>query len=176
MNYLQIEKASVANGIGVRTVLWVSGCSLHCKGCQNPETWDFNAGKPFDDKAKQELFSYLSLPYIRGLTISGGHPLEEKNVRAIVKLISDVIDIFPQKDIWLYTGLKLSKDIFLSPFAGERIDVYRHAALIYSNVVVDGEYREELRDTTLPFRGSSNQRLIDVKKTLNAGEIVLYGE
>lgn len=176
MNYMQIEKASVANGKGIRTVLWVSGCSLHCKGCQNPESWDFNAGKPFDDKAKQELFCYLKNPYIQGITFSGGHPLDYKNAYAIYELILEIKEKYPQKDIWLYTGYSLTyEDFYSHPLSwmvsGEET---KTNILQMCDVVVDGEFREELRDTTLPFRGSSNQRLIDVKKTIDNKKIILF--
>ena len=176
MNYLQIEKASVANGKGIRTVLWVSGCSLHCKGCQNPESWDFNAGKPFDENAKQELFNYLENPYIQGITFSGGHPLEYQNAYTIYELILEIKEKFPKKDIWLYTGYSLTyDDFYIHPLSwmvsGEetKINILRMC-----DVVVDGEFREELRDTTLPFRGSSNQRLIDVNATIKNKKIVLF--
>ena len=174
MNYLQIEKASVANGKGIRTVLWVSGCSLHCKGCQNPESWDFNAGKPFDDNAKQELFTYLENPYIQGLTISGGHPLEYENLADICNLVYDCKQQFQQKDIWLYTGKELTYQDFLYAPAGWRNENSVNEIVKHCDVVVDGRYIEELRDTTLPFRGSSNQRLIDVKRTINDKKIVLF--
>lgn len=172
MNYMQIEKASVANGKGIRTVLWVSGCSLHCKGCQNPESWDFNAGKPFDIFAKQELFSYLEKPYIQGITFSGGHPLDKNNIHSICDLIIEIKEKYPNKDIWLYTGLTLSYGSFYYIPPEEPSDF--KVILRLCDVIVDGQYIEELRDTTLPFRGSSNQRLIDVKKTLKEKQIVLY--
>lgn len=176
MNYMQIEKASVANGKGIRTVLWVSGCSLHCKGCQNPESWDFNAGKPFDYKAKQELFCHLENPYIQGITFSGGHPLDYKNAYTIYELILEIKEKYPQKDIWLYTGYSLTyEDFYSHPLSwmvsGEET---KTNILQMCDVVVDGEFREELRDTTLPFRGSSNQRLIDVKKTIDNKKIILF--
>lgn len=171
---MQIEKASVANGKGIRTVLWVSGCSLHCKGCQNPETWDFFAGKHFDMEAEKELFDYISKPYIQGLTISGGHPLEKRNIKSILTLITRMKARFPEKDIWLYTGLNLTDNDFLSPFGNGKYGIQKHTVLNLCDVVVDGEYREELRDTTLAFRGSSNQRLIDVKQTIENQKIVLF--
>ena len=176
MNYMQIEKTSVANGKGIRTVLWVSGCSLHCKGCQNPESWDFNAGKPFDEEARKELFGYLSNPYIQGLTISGGHPLDPLNVDSVYKLLLEVKDKFPTKDIWLYTGFELTFKEFDVPLIFSVMNYIGmvKAILQMCDVVVDGKYIVELRDTTLPFRGSSNQRLIDVKKTIENKEIVLF--
>lgn len=180
MNYLQIEKTSVANGPGVRVVLWVSGCTCRCVGCQNPESWNFCAGKLFDDNAKQELFNALNKPYIRGITFSGGHPLEKENIAVIHNLITRIKIRFPEKDIWLYTGWQLTID----NFTGEK-DVYynveygidsfpcsRSALLSMCDVIVDGPYIEEQRDITLKFRGSKNQRLIDVKETLLQGEII----
>ena len=174
MNYLSIEKTSVANGVGIRTVLWVSGCSLHCKGCHNPESWDFNAGKPFDKNAMKELMNCLSKPYINGLTISGGHPLENNNLSTVFSIISNVKAFEPTKDIWLYTGLNLEYNDFVFSNPKNRYDMFKYNVLTYCDVVVDGEFREELRDTTLAFRGSSNQRLIDVKKTIKNKSIVLY--
>ena len=168
MNYMQIEKTSVANGKGIRTVLWVSGCSLHCKGCQNPETWDFKAGKPFDEKAKDELFEALDKPYIKGLTISGGNPLEFENQIALYNLLTEYKNRFPQKDVWLYTGFTFNEQVF------ELDDFYIYKQILkMCDVIVDGEFIQEQRDITLPFRGSSNQRLIDVKQTLNNKKIVL---
>lgn len=175
MNYLQIDKASIGNGPGVRVVLWVSGCSIHCKGCQNPESWSCDSGKPFDDSAKQELFNALNKPYIRGVTFSGGHPLESKNVETIYLLIKEIKEKFPTKDIWLYTGYTLESifpKVITSDFNPDR--VYRQQIVSMCDVLIDGPYIEEQRDITLPFRGSKNQRLINVKETIKQGEIVLY--
>ena len=162
MNYLGIDKSSISNGPGVRVVLWVSGCTIHCKGCQNPESWDFCAGKVFDEDAKKELLEVLNKPYIRGITFSGGHPLEKENQEAIYDLCKEIKDKYPKKDIWLYTGYNyefiLSKKI---------LDI-----IALCDVVIDGRYIEEQRDITLPFRGSKNQRLIDVKETLKQGTII----
>ena len=161
MNYLQIEKASVANGPGVRVVLWVAGCKIHCRGCQNPESWDFYAGNPFDETAKYELFQALDKPYIRGLTISGGNPLDRPY--EIFRLVTEIKTKFPNKDIWLYSGY--TYDEILSSRE-------RFKALMGVDVLVDGPYIEEQRDITLAFRGSKNQRIIDIKETWNKGEIV----
>lgn len=166
MNYLKITKCDIANGPGVRVVLWVAGCDCHCKGCHNPDSWDYNAGKPFDDEAKQELIDALSKPWIRGLTLSGGHPLGRNCNDSFYWFIKEIKDMFPDKDIWLYTGWKwetiCDHDV--------EWDLVRECI----DVVVDGPFVEELRDITLKFRGSSNQRLIDVKATLDKGEVVLY--
>lgn len=173
MNYLGIEKDSIANGIGVRVVLWVSGCSLHCKGCHNPEAWDKNSGKLFDESAKLELFEALGKPYIRGITFSGGHPLEHENLLDVYNLIEDIRTNFPEKDIWLYTGYTVSYPRFFSLDTTLSQSILRNRIIRKCDVLVDGEYIEELRNTTLPFRGSSNQRIIDVKKSLCENKVVL---
>ena len=161
MNYLGIEKTSIANGPGVRVVLWVAGCKVHWKGCQNPESWDFHAGKLFDDNAKRELFDALSKPYIRGITISGGNPLDRAG--EIFYLICEIKRKFPMKDIWLYSG-----------YTYEELRQSREQmkVVVGIDVLVDGPYIEEQRDITLKFRGSKNQRLIDVQETLKQGKII----
>lgn len=175
MNYHKIEKTSIANGEGIRVVLWCSGCSLHCRGCQNPETWDINSGKPFDESAKAELFEALNHSYIQGITFSGGHPLEDENVDAIYSLIVEIRQRFPNKDIWLYTGYTWDS-LFYEEDDLEKIyyDQIRRAIMLGCDVIVDGAYIESLRDIRLKWRGSSNQRVIDVKNTVKANKVVLY--
>lgn len=165
MNYLEIEKASVSNGTGFRVVLWVSGCTLHCPYCQNPESWDFNAGKIFTEGTKAKMFKALNKEWVQGITFSGGHPLEPQNIGKIYELILEIRERFPDKDIWLYTGLDLTIQQFLDTNLLAKV-------LSECDVIVDGRYVNELRDVTLPFRGSSNQRLIDVKQTLENRQIV----
>ena len=160
MNYHKIEKHSIANGTGIRCVLWCSGCLLHCKGCQNPQTWCFNGGKPFTLDTKDELFDTLSKPYIQGITFSGGNPLD--NFSEVLELCEEIKEEFPTKDIWLYTGYTY-EELYYKEIS--RI-------LLYIDVLVDGPYIEEQRDITLPWRGSRNQRVIDVKKTLEQGRVV----
>ncbi|MGN0245730.1 MAG: anaerobic ribonucleoside-triphosphate reductase activating protein [Lachnospiraceae bacterium] len=160
MHYMKIEKASISNGLGVRVVLWCAGCSRKCKGCFNPETWSYEAGKPFNNTAKSYLFEQLSKPYVKGLTCSGGHPFEPENLSDVTELLREIKQRFPEKDIWLYTG-----------FTWEQVKAFE--AIKYIDVLVDGPYIEEQRDITLAFRGSSNQRLIDVKQTLKQGSIIL---
>ena len=173
MNYLGIDKSSISNGPGVRVVLWVSGCKIHCKGCQNPESWNFCAGELFEYGAKQDLLSALSKSYIRGLSISGGHPLEYENLPAVYDLVKEIKEKYPHKDIWLYTGYTLSINDF-----DTSVDIcwdnsaLRNYIVAMCDVVVDGPYIEDQRDITLKFRGSKNQRLIDVKATLKQGEII----
>ena len=176
MNCMQIDKASISNGTGVRVVLWCAGCTQKCHGCFNPETWDFTAGKYFDQNSKEYLFEQLSKPYIKGITFSGGHPLEYQNLPDVYNLIKEIRTKFPDKDVWLYTGYTLSINDF-----DTSVDVGCWDSGLLSNfilamcdVVVDGPYIEEQRDLALAFRGSKNQRIIDVKKTLEQGEIVLW--
>lgn len=173
MNYMQIEKASISNGLGFRVVFFCTGCSLKCEHCFNPETWDFNAGKKFDESAKDFLFNQLKKPYIKGVTFSGGHPLECGNLPDMYDLIKEIRATFPEKDIWLYTGYTwemIFPKVITDDFSTER--VYRQKIIEMCDVVVDGPYINDQRDITLAFRGSKNQRLIDVKETLKQNKIV----
>ena len=161
MNYLTITHNDMLNGDGLRVVLWVSGCSLHCEDCQNKYSWDFNEGILFDERAKEEIFSELKKDYISGITITGGHPLEKQNIEEIEKLCKEIKINFPNKTIWLYTG-----------FIFEEIKNY--SILKYVDVLVDGRYKKESRDISLKWRGSTNQRVIDVQKSLFSSEVVLW--
>lgn len=162
MNYHKIEKTSIANGEGIRVVLWVSGCSLHCKGCHNPETWNPNSGKPFNLEAKNELFEALDKSYIQGITFSGGNPLD--SFPEVFALCKEIKEKFPSKDIWLYSG-----------YTYEEINQALMGMILeYADILVDGKYIEEQRDLRLKWRGSHNQRVIDVQKTLKENKIVLY--
>ena len=176
------------NGDGLRVVLWLSGCSHHCKGCQNPQTWDTNSGIPFDEKAKEELFRELNNDYISGITFSGGDPLHKNNIEEVLSLIYEIRDKFPDKTIWLYTGYnikELNLGIAMNDFArghcsfqealdSEWRNLIRQIIVSECDVLVDGKYIEELRDIFLHWRGSSNQRVIDIQKSLEKGEIVLW--
>ena len=161
MNYIKITPVDIANGPGCRVILWTAGCSHHCKECHNPETWNANAGQLFDEKAKQELFDALSKSYIQGITLSGGDPLYKNNVEEITKLCKEIKEKMPNKDICCYSGF-LYEDI-------KNLEIIN-----YIDVLVDGKFEIEKKDITLLFRGSSNQRLIDVKETLKNNKIVLY--
>ena len=162
MNYHKIEKTSIANGEGIRVVLWVSGCSLHCKGCHNPETWNPNSGKPFNLEAKNELFEALDKSYIQGITFSGGNPLD--SFPEVFALCKEIKEKFPSKDIWLYSG-----------YTYEEINQALMGMILeYVDILVDGKYIKEQRDLRLKWRGSHNQRVIDVQKTLKENKIVLY--
>ena len=193
MNYHNISYPDQNNGDGLRVVLWLSGCSHHCKGCQNPQTWDINSGILFNDYAKYELFRELCNDYISGITFSGGDPLNENNIEGVIQLISEIHTLFPSKTIWLYTGFtweELTKDItrlymldqlLLEEHENkERFKDEEYVAWLRFNilknvdVLVDGRYVEELRDISLHWRGSSNQRVIDVKQSFERGEIVLW--
>ena len=181
MNYIKITKNDIANGPGVRVTLWVSGCDIHCKGCHNPQTWDFNTGKLFNTVVKQELFEALKQPHIQGVTFSGGHPLAQENRNEILGLIMEIHLLFPEKDIWCYTGYTFEEickqfcnERFEAEFDDNTIKYTNWEWLGYIDVLVDGPYIEEQRDITLPFRGSTNQRLIDVKETLKQGQIIQY--
>ena len=170
MNYMKIDKTSISNGIGVRVVLWCAGCTQKCPGCFNPETWDFSAGKLFDESAKSYLFEQLRKSYIQGITFSGGHPLEICNMLTVYNLIKEIKEKFPQKDIWLFTGLTLEYEDFTRP---DNVS-FESRILRNCDVIVDGPYIESQRDITLAFRGSTNQRIIDVQQTLKQNKVILY--
>lgn len=146
MNINGITYPDVNNGLGCRVTLWVSGCIHHCHGCHNKETWNFNSGRKFTISDKNKLFEILSLPYIKGLTLSGGDPLCSYD--EIFKLVKEVKENFPNKDIWLYSGFTL-----------EYIQTHFGEILKHVDVLVDGKFIEELKDVSLPFRGSSNQNI-----------------
>ena len=168
MNYHKIEKTSISNGEGIRVVLWVSGCRIGCKGCHNKETWSFNSGKLFDEDVKKELFEALDKSYIQGITFSGGHPLESENVEVIRDLIIEIKEKFPSKNIWLYTGFTWD-EIFKSTCKT------RQQIVSECDVLVDGRYINELRNPSAHWVGSTNQRVIDIQKSLRENRVVLYG-
>lgn len=181
MNYLKIDHEDVCNGDGLRVVLWVAGCSHGCSECQNPQTWNPKSGIEFDKPARNEIFEELEKPYISGITLSGGDPLYIQNLDTILDLIYDIKKKFPNKTIWLYTGFTFDrlmdnyKSYRQTPFEYrgdewlERWEIIRRC-----DVLIDGPYIKEQRDITLRWRGSSNQRVIDVQETLKQGRIVLY--
>lgn len=166
MNYLKIDKCDIANGLGVGVVLWVAGCKLRCPGCHNPQTWPFDAGKPFTDSSKLDLMDACSKPYITRLTLSGGHPLESENLDTVYEVVSEFKKRFPDKKIWMYTGY------IWTPKYNEAEQTKIDKIIHMCDILVDGPFVASLRDITLKFRGSSNQRVIDVKKTLDSKNIV----
>lgn len=191
MNYHNITYPDQNNGDGLRVVLWLSGCSHHCKGCQNPQTWDTNSGVPFDESAKEEIFKELNKDYISGITLSGGDPLNEANLDGVLGLVNQIRLLFPQKTIWLYTGYRvrgiqeglfvLTPNVITDKISDhkeiiDRVndDVKRSDIIKKCDVLIDGRYIEEKRDITLKWRGSSNQRVINVQKSLQKNEIVLH--
>ncbi len=161
MRYHNITTDDMLNGDGLRTVLWVAGCEHHCEECHNPVTWDINGGIPFDENAEDELFTKLSPRHISGLTFSGGDPLHPLNREEVTRLAKKLRDTLPGKNIWLYTG-----------YLWEEIRELPVIPLL--DVVVDGEFVKALFDAKLHWKGSANQRVIDVKKTLGTGSIVLF--
>jgi anaerobic ribonucleoside-triphosphate reductase activating protein len=175
MNYHNITYPDMNNGDGLRVVLWLSGCSHHCKGCQNPQTWDAKSGIPFDEKAKEELFRELNKDYISGITLTGGDPLHKDNVEEVLNLVIEIKDKFPNKTIWLYSGYTW-EEIMFPLYIKNNPSLYLHHALLVKmcNVFVDGQYIEMKRDITLKWRGSSNQRVIDVEKSCGKDRVVLY--
>ena len=158
MNYCGITAPDIANGTGCRVVLWISGCNHKCKGCHNPETWDYKYGKKFDEDAKNIIYQWLSKPYIKGLTISGGDPLDRSNdeLLEILDLCIYVKTNFPDKDIWIYSGFTYEQLLEISNTNILNI-------LLQSDYLVDGPFIKELRDLSIPFRGSTNQRIIDLE-------------
>lgn len=171
MNYADIKQYDVANGPGVRVSVFVSGCTHYCKGCFNKEAWDFNYGKPFTDETIGKIISYMEPSYIKGLTVLGGEPFHPRNQLMVYKLLEKVKEVYPEKSIWLFTGYDFEKDI-LADKRNNNEQTMRF--LSYIDVIVDGKFVEELKDLSLRFKGSSNQRTICVKETLEKGEIVLY--
>lgn len=160
MRYHNITKDDMLNGDGLRAVLWVAGCTHKCKGCHNPVTWDIEGGIPFDDAAKEELFEAIKPDYISGVTFSGGDPLHPANHVEVAVLAKEIKETFPNKTIWLYTGF--CWDEIKTP------DVVK-----YCDVIVDGPFVQEEFDGKLHWKGSKNQRVIDVQETLRRKEIVL---
>ncbi len=161
MRYHNITTDDMLNGDGLRTVLWVAGCPHRCEGCHNPITWDADGGLPFDEAAEQELFCKLSADYISGITFSGGDPLHPANRDEVTRLAKRVREQLPEKTIWLYTGYNWE-------------DIAGLELIKLVDVCVDGRFEKNLSDAKLHWKGSSNQRVIDVKETLEHGKIVLW--
>ena len=171
MNYCEIKTHDIANGVGVRVSLFVAGCSHHCPGCFNPETWDFNAGKQFDKRVIDKIIQALEPYYINGLTLLGGEPFEMVNQRGLLPLIRKVKEIYPEKDIWSFTGVVYDRDLVPG---GRAYCEVTDEFLDSLSVLVDGPFVEVRKDISLKFRGSSNQRLIDMPATRKKGEVVLW--
>jgi anaerobic ribonucleoside-triphosphate reductase activating protein len=171
MNYGEIKCPDIANGEGVRVTLFVSGCTHRCKGCFNPETWSFSYGKPYTAEVEERLLSLLDQPFIAGLTLLGGEPMEPQNQAVLVNLLRRVKEKFPQKTVWCYTGYTLESDLLSHRLTDATL---QDEMLSYIDVLVDGEFVLDLKRIDLQFRGSSNQRIIDLQKTLQTGKTVLW--
>lgn len=169
MNYADIKKIDVANGEGVRVSVFVSGCNHHCKGCFNQCAWDFNYGKKFTEKEEQQIIDYMNHNYISGLSLLGGEPLEPKNQEGLLPLVKKVKEKFPDKNIWCYTGFDFEKDIVEKMAKNNETT---KELLKYIDIIVDGKFEEDKKDLKLQFRGSSNQKIVDVKQSLQTGQIV----
>lgn len=169
MNYADIKQYDVANGLGIRVSIFVSGCTHHCKNCFNPETWDFNFGKPFTDKEIEKILEYLSPDYVSGLAVLGGEPFEPVNQEGLLPLLRAVKATYPEKDIWCYSGYLFDKQI--RDEMCQRSDITKEM-LSYIDILVDGRFVEEKKNLRLRFRGSENQRIIDVKKSLESGNVI----
>lgn len=171
MNVATIKKRDIANGIGVRVSLFVSGCTHHCKGCFNAEAWDFSYGEPYTGETEAEILRLLSPDYISGLSLLGGEPFEPQNQRVLVGLLRRVKELYPEKTVWCYSGYTLENEL-LSDSRARCECTDEMLSLI--DVLVDGRYEEEKRNISLLFRGSENQRLIDLKRSLETGKTVLW--
>lgn len=173
MNYATIKKTDVANGPGIRVSLFVSGCTHACKGCFNSEAWDFCYGQAYTEETEKEIMQALSHHYIKGFSVLGGEPMEPQNRGTVLKLLRKVREAYPEKSIWCYTGYEYEKDLLRWSEEGDRT-VAELLGLI--DVLVDGEFVEEKKNLRLAFRGSENQRLIDMKATKKAGHVVCLPE
>ena len=169
MNYAEIKKCDIANGEGVRVSLFVSGCRRHCKGCFNAVAWDFGYGKPFTEETEEEILEALSPDYISGLTLLGGDPFEPENRSALLPFVKRVRAAFPKKNIWCYTGYHY-REGSLAEYDTEDVRMLIRDI----DVLVDGPFEEALKDIRLKFRGSSNQRVIDMKRSFETNSTVLY--
>ena len=158
MNYNKIRKMDISNGPGARVSIFMQGCEFHCKNCFNPETWDFKKGKEFTDKTIERVLELADKEYIQGLSILGGEPMHPKNIDNTLKLVKVFKEKYPEKDIWVWSGFLFD-------------NLKDKEVLKYINVLVDGQYKDELHDFRLKFRGSSNQRVIDVQKSLKRGKV-----
>jgi len=171
MNYAEIKYCDVANGPGVRTSLFVSGCSHHCPGCFNEIAWDFEYGKPFTQETIDAILASLEPGYIAGLTLLGGEPFEYANQQGLLPLLQQVREVLPQKDIWCFTGFLFDKDIIENMCKRWK---ETNELLSYIDVLVDGRFVEELKNLNLKFKGSENQRTILVNESLKSGNVILY--
>lgn len=183
MRYASIRSLDISNGEGVGVSLFVQGCPFHCKNCFNSDTWDFNGGKEWTEKTKNKFMELIDRPYIKRVSFLGGECLADQNLDEVLKLTKQIRISFPKKTIWLYTGFewdslmsKICQPTFPDKDFERIIEIHKKRKEIISlcNIVIDGEYIDEQRDITLKWRGSSNQRVIDVKQSLTQNKVVLY--
>lgn len=171
MYYATIKPRDIANGPGVRVSLFVSGCNHHCKNCFNEEAWDFHYGEPFTQETIDHIIDLMRPNFVKGITLLGGEPFDPKNQSAVVELLRQIKQELPYKSIWAFTGYVFDRDIWPGKLGDPAIT---EEYVRYLDVLVDGPFIEEKKNLSLRFRGSENQRIIDMKKTLAAGEIVLW--
>lgn len=164
MRYTLMRKMDISNGKGIGVSLFVQGCRAHCKNCFNPETWNFTGGNEWTKESKNTFFEFVSKPYVARVTILGGEPFEQENVDEVIDVLKEVKNRFPEKQVWVYTGYKFEQVLSSDT----------KNALPYIDVLVDGRYVDELSDISLAYKGSSNQRIIDIPKSLASNEVVLY--
>lgn len=173
MHYANIKNNDISNGPGVRVSLFVSGCTRRCKDCFNRETWDFHYGQPFTQETVDQILSWLAPAHIRGLTVLGGEPFEPQNQPGVLELLRQVRAKYPEKSIWAFSGYTLDGHILAKKLGPWEVT---EELLSYLDVLVDGPFMVEQKDLSLRFRGSKNQRLIDMKRTRSAGQIVLWDD
>lgn len=173
MNYATIKKLDVANGLGLRVSLFVSGCTHHCKGCFNPEAWSFNYGEPFTEETENEILAALKPDYIQGLSLLGGEPFEPANQAVLLPFIRRYKEMYPNKDLWCYSGYDFEKDMLTGKLGSAEIT---NEMLSYIDVLVDGEFVLDLKNPKLRFRGSENQRVILVQESLASDNVVLWSD
>lgn len=171
MNYATIKNCDIANGPGVRVSLFVSGCTHRCKGCFNEVAWDFDYGQPFTRQTVDSILDMLKPPHIKGITLLGGEPFEPQNQPALVELLRQMKEKYPEKSVWVFSGYLFDKDILPGRLGDPSVT---KEFLSYVDVLVDGRFVEEKKDLTLRFRGSSNQRIIDVPASLQQNRVVLW--
>ena len=172
MHYGELKKCDIANGIGVRVTLFVSGCTNHCPDCFQPQTWDFDYGRVFTDETKAEIFAELDKPFVNGLTVLGGEPFEPRNQRELLPLLREVKAKYPGKTIWCFTGFRLDDEL-LTDGSYPRCEA-TDEMLACIDVLVDGRFMKELKDISLQFRGSRNQRVIDMNRTRETGTVCIW--
>jgi anaerobic ribonucleoside-triphosphate reductase activating protein len=173
MNYAKIKNFDIANGPGVRVSLFVSGCTHHCKGCFNQETWDFNYGQPFEESTVQEILKMLEPDFIAGFSLLGGEPFEPENQKVLAPFLTRVKEAYPDKSIWCYSGYNFEVDMLTGKLGDEKITDEMLKNIDY---LVDGVFVEALKNPSLRFKGSSNQRIIDVQRSISEDNLILWKE